>query len=298
MNMKSNFVHIKAYAALIAAPVLWGGALVAGRVVSAEIPPASAAFIRFAITSALLTLFVSLKKGAFPLPSRRSIPPLILAGASGVALFNLFLFAALSTVSAGRSAVIIAMTPAVVALVSVVRYGERQGALFPYALLLAFAGAALVISGGDIGSLLKKPLGLGELFMIGCVASWTVYSFAGRALLESISPTVAIMYTSAIGALILAIPAFIEGGIPVLFAAGPAVWGSLLYMSIGAAGIAHAFYYYGIREVGPSRSAIFMNLEPLSALLLGLFLLGESISLPLAAGALLVLAGVSLATRG
>ncbi len=68
-------------------------------------------------------------------------------------------------------------------------------------------------------------------------------------------------------------------------------------MSIGAAGIAHAFYYYGIREVGPGRSAIFMNLEPISALLLGLILLGETISLPLAAGALLVLAGVSLATR-
>lgn len=287
----------KAYAALFTAPILWGGALVAGRVISAEIPPASAAFIRFVITTIVLGMVVFLKEKRIPLPSRKLLPPLILAGASGVALFNLFLFAALSTVSAGRSAVIMAMTPAVVALVSAVRYREHPGALFPLALLLAFAGATLVISDGDIGSLLAQPPGIGELFMAGCVVSWTVYSFAGRAVLDRLSPLTAIMYTSAIGALLLSVPAFIEGGIPILAASGPGVWGSLLYMSVGAAGLAHALYYFGIREVGPSRSAIFMNLEPISALLLGLLLLGETVTAPLAAGALLVLAEVSLATR-
>jgi drug/metabolite transporter (DMT)-like permease len=289
--------RIKAYMALLTAPLLWGGALVAGRIVSAGVPPISAAFIRFVMTSFLLALVVRIKEGYFPRPKREAVPALVLAGLSGVALFNIFLFSGLALVSAGRSAVIIAMTPAMVALVSALLYKERQSILFPVALLLAFAGAVVVITEGNIASILRSPPGLGDLFMLGCVASWTVYSFAGRRAVQDVAPLTAIFYTSMIGAAALALPALLEGGIPVLFASPAIVWGNLLYMSIGAAGFAHVFYYIGIREVGADRSAIFMNLEPISALLLGLLLLGEAISLPLAVGSIMVLGGVSLATK-
>jgi drug/metabolite transporter (DMT)-like permease len=283
--------------ALFAAPMLWGGALVAGRVVSAEMPPISAAFVRFVVTTTLLALFLRIRGGKLPKPEKNILPALIAAGMTGVALFNVFLFSALATVSAGRSAVIIAMTPAVVAMISAIIYKEKHQKLFPLALILAFLGAAIVISEGDPPSLFRTPPGKGELFMIGCVFSWAAYSFAGKHVLKSFPPLPAIMYSSFFGALLLAIPAFLEGGLPRVFSASPSAWAGLLYMSIGAAGVAHVFYYYGISKIGPSKSAIFMNLEPISALFFGMVLLGEEITMPLAIGSVLVLSGVSLSVK-
>jgi drug/metabolite transporter (DMT)-like permease len=52
-----------------------------------------------------------------------------------------------------------------------------------------------------------------------------------------------------------------------------------------------------VQVVGPSRSAIFMNLQPIVGLLLAATLLGEQIGLWQVAGGLLVLGGVALTTR-
>lgn len=222
--------------------------------------------------------------------------PVVIAGLSGIALFNIFLFSGLQMVSAGRSSVIIASTPAVVALVSLVMREERHSPLFILSIVMAFLGASIVIAEGNPLSLLGKLPGRGDLLILGCVASWTVYSFAGKAVLKQLSPLTAIFYSSLIGAMILAIPAILEGRFHLLTEVGFAPWANLIYISLGAAGLAHVSYYYGIREVGPSRSAIFMNLEPVSAILLGAILLEESLSASLLIGTILVLAGVSFST--
>lgn len=283
-----------AYLALTAAPILWGGALVAGRIVSSAIPPFTAACVRFIVTSLLLYPVVYRMEGGIPRMPKKSRLPLFLAGLSGVALFNYFLFAGLQTVSAGRSSVIIASTPAVIALVSIITKEERHSPLFLIAIALAFFGAATVIADGNPASLLSTPPGKGDLLILACVASWTLYSFAGKKALEHVSSLTAVFFASLIGAVLLAVPAFLENSFHALLHADPVVLINLLYMSIGAAGLAHLSYYYGIQNIGPSRSAIFMNLEPVSAIILGVLLLGEILTVSLGIGTVLVLSGVSL----
>lgn len=73
-------------------------------------------------------------------------------------------------------------------------------------------------------------------------------------------------------------------------------WGVVLYQAILGA-LAHVWWYEGVRAVGPSRSAIFMNFQPVVGVLLASALLRETIGGAQLLGGTAVLVGVALTTR-
>jgi drug/metabolite transporter (DMT)-like permease len=92
-------------------------------------------------------------------------------------------------------------------------------------------------------------------------------------------------------------PALMTGLVPQALAASPTVWANLLFLGVGATGLAFLWYHDGIRALGAPRASIFINLVPVFATLLSTALLGETIGLALVAGGAMVLAGVVLANR-
>ena len=78
--------------------------------------------------------------------------------------------------------------------------------------------------------------------------------------------------------------------------ASPIAWAVVLYQAMLGA-LAHVWWYEGVKAVGASRSAIFMNLQPVVGVLLAAAILGESIGVAQALGGLAVLVGVTLTTR-
>ena len=73
-------------------------------------------------------------------------------------------------------------------------------------------------------------------------------------------------------------------------------WGVVLYQAILGA-LAHIGWYEGVRAVGSSRSAMFMNFQPVVGVLLAAVLLRESIGVAQLVGGVAVLTGVALTTR-
>lgn len=282
------------YVKLFLAPVIWGGALVAGRVVAVNLPPFTTTFLRFVAVTFFLLPVLYLQRGRLPRPSPKAFVLTAALSLSGVLLFNFFLFSGLRTVTAVRSSVIIAFTPAVVALTSTIFFRERINTLMGLGIAAAFVGAVAAISEGNISLILKGGLSAGDFFLLGCVLSWTMYSITAKYAMKELSPMTLLAYSSALGAVLLIPLALFEGGLSDLSSQPPETWYSLLYLSVGSAGIAYLFYYEGIKAVGPSRSAIFMNLEPVAAIGLGILILGESLSLPVAVGAGLVIGGLVL----
>jgi drug/metabolite transporter (DMT)-like permease len=115
--------------------------------------------------------------------------------------------------------------------------------------------------------------------------------------LRSLSGLTTLTYTSVIGAVLLT-PFAANGEILATLAeSGWAVWAGLLYLSFGASGVAYLWYYGGIRDVGPGKAAVFLNLEPVSAIVLGALLLGEELTWPVLTGAALVITGLYLVNR-
>jgi drug/metabolite transporter (DMT)-like permease len=74
-------------------------------------------------------------------------------------------------------------------------------------------------------------------------------------------------------------------------------WGAVAYSGLLAMVVAYLVWYRGVREIGPTRTAMFANLQPIVAVLIAWALLGEVPTLFQAAGAAAVIGGIYLARR-
>lgn len=285
------------YIKLALAPILWGGALVAGRVVSADLPPVTITWIRFLLVSVFLLPVLRLTEGRLPRPGWRDWGLLLILSATGVVLFNLFLFAGLKTVTAVRSSVLIALAPSVVAvtLITVFREPARGNALV--GILVAFVGALVTITNGNPGAALAGGISVGDGYLLACVLAWTVYTILARPAMRNLSALAVLTYASIIGTILLSPFAMHRDMAATLAGYSLTTWIGLFYLSFVAAGLAYLWYYVGIRDLGPDKAAVFLNLEPVSAIVLGVVLLGEPLTWPVLVGAVLVIAGVYLVNR-
>ncbi len=288
------------YIILITTMLFWGGTFIAGRILATSVAPASAAFLRFAIASAVLVSFVSMTKGRLPRPSGKQWFYLLLLGLTGVFSYNIFFFTGLRYINAGRASLIIASTPLVITVLATIFFKEQLTSRRLAGVLLSLVGAIIVISNGHPSLVLKLGFGPGEKALLGCVASWSAYSLIGRTVVSSLSPLVAVCYSSIIGTLLLFWPAFHEGllrGLPHLSLTD---WESLAYLGICGTAIGFSWYYKGIKKVGATRAGIFINLVPFFALILAWLILRENIRPVVLGGGVLILMGVALtnASRG
>jgi len=71
-------------------------------------------------------------------------------------------------------------------------------------------------------------------------------------------------------------------------------WVALGYLIVFATALGQQAWLYGVQGVGPSRAGVFVNLIPVSALLLSALVLGEAIGIREIVGIALILAGVWL----
>jgi len=285
------------YAKLVLTAVFWGGTFIAGRVVAAQTGPITATFLRFTLASVVLLALTRRREGPLPRLTHRQALLVLVLGLSGVVLYNLFFFSGLKTVGAGRASVIVAANPILIFLGSVVFFQERLTVGRLAGVLFSFSGAVTVISHGRLSTIFEGGLGWGELFIFGCVISWATYSLVGKVAMRDLLPRTAVTGSCLVGAAgLLGLALLPPGGENMLHLSG-GVWLSLAYLGLLGTALGFVWYYDGIRELGPSRAAIFINLVPISAVILAWLLLGETPDASLAVGACLVVLGVYLINR-
>ncbi|HAJ27669.1 MAG TPA: EamA family transporter [Syntrophus sp. (in: bacteria)] len=285
------------YLKLFLTAVLWGGTFVAGRIVAQEVEPAAGSFLRFAVASLLLLLMTWQAEGRLPIPRRKQMIPLLLLGITGVAAYNIFFFLGLKIIPASRASLIVATNPVFIALGSALLFKDRLTPGRMAGIALCLTGAVVVISRGDIIALLSHGVGQGETFILGCIVSWVSYSLIGRGVLKEITPLVAVTYACLIGTCLLAVPAVFEGMLSAVTGYSITSWSGILFLGILGTVVAFIWYYEGIKTLGPTRAAVFINFVPVSGVILGWLILDETINLSLILGALLVISGAWLTNR-
>ncbi|MCP4993463.1 MAG: DMT family transporter, partial [Gammaproteobacteria bacterium] len=266
------------YFYLTMAAIFWGGTFVAGKLLSHEIDPYSAAFLRFLLASLLLMPMVYLKERRFPPITWRQFIAVVLLGLTGIFAYNVFFFSGLKTVEAGRAALIIAANPVLIALLSWLFFGEsitlRKGA----GILISVAGAMVVIAKGDIFRLLSGSVGTGELFLMGCVISWVSYTIIGKRVLVAMTPLTAVAYSCVVGAVALFLPALKQGLGAAVMHLDFQMWLNLLYLSVLGTVLGFVWFYRGVKEIGPARAGQFINIVPVSGVFFGTLFLGEQLT--------------------
>jgi drug/metabolite transporter (DMT)-like permease len=280
------------YVKLFLTAAFWGGTFIAGRLVAADIEPFCAAFFRFAIAAVFLAAFVLRAEGGLPRLRRRQILPVILLGMTGVFAYNVFFFKGLQFIPAGRASLIIALNPIGISALSAVFFKEKLTWVACAGICLSVTGAAVVITNGHLAQIWQRGIGTGELFILGCVASWVSFSLIGKAVMSGMSPLAAVCYSAFIGAAALLFPALANGMAVSMWHYAAADWASLFYLGFFGTVLGFFWYYDGIRKIGPAKASVFINFVPVSAIILAYFILGEAVTPSLFIGAVLVLGGV------
>jgi len=284
------------YLKLLLMAIFWGGTFVVGRTLVQTVGPFAAAFFRFAIASVFLVFLLRRAEGRLTWPQKSQIIAVILLGLTGALLYNFFFLKGLKMIEAGRASVIIANNPIFIALLSAYFFKERLNLVKVIGIIISVAGAIVVVSRGQVFEILQGGLGLGEMYIFGCVASWVAFSLIGKAVMENLSPLRAVTYSSIAGTLFLAAPAFLEGGFGFL-AYSLSEWASIFYLGVFGTVLGFLWYYQGIQKIGPTRAGLFINFVPISAILLAFMFIGEPITMSLLIGTVLVSSGVYLTNR-
>ena len=271
--------------------VIWGINFVVTKYATTIFKPVAFTGLRVG-TAALFLLLVALLRGKIALP-RRDVIGLLLVGMVGNGLYQLFFVHGLARTRAGNAALIVAAAPAFIALFARVRGLERVKRMTLVGIALSVLGVGLVIVGSASSSNRKTTL-LGSLLVFFGVLCWSVYTIM-------LQP-----YTKRIDVIKLSAITMVGGAVPLLIASTPALigtnwsavgrggWLALFYSSVISMGVAYFFWYRGLRVLGPTRTAVYANLQPIIALLVAWAFLGEIPTIFQGVGAATIVAGVFL----
>ncbi len=293
----SNQTNLITYLKLLLMALFWGGTFIAGRLLVGEVEPFAAAFLRFAIASIVLLIITLRTHKKLPPIQRNQWFPLLILGLSGVFAYNFLFFRGLQLIEAGRAAVIIANNPIVIAIFAAIYFGEKLNLLKIIGIILSVCGAIVVITQGDPASLLRNGIGVGDLYILGCVGCWVTYSLVGRSAMRGLSPLVAVTYSALIGTLLLFPAAWLEGLPKQIADYSLTAWLSLFYLGLCGTVLGFVWYYQGIQKIGSTRAGQFINFVPISAIILSAWLLDEPLTTSLLIGVFLVSSGVYLTNR-
>jgi drug/metabolite transporter (DMT)-like permease len=146
-------------------------------------------------------------------------------------------------------------------------------------------------SGGDLSGDLW-----GDLLAVSGAATWAAYSVAIAPLMRRYSPfrlSAVLLFAAFVGLALLGSPQLRDQG----FDLGALVWLGFAFAVVGPLVITNLLWFTAIDRVGPSRSALYANLQPFLAAIIALLLLSESLTKLEVAGGLAIGAGIVLARR-
>jgi len=282
------------YIKLLFTAIFWGGTFVAGRALADQVPPFSAAFLRFAMAAVPLSIMMVNTHGRFPKMTINMLVSMLLLGLSGVFCYNLFFFKGLHFIPAGRASIIIANNPIFIALAAAFFFKEKLTTAKIMGILMSVSGAIIAITKGDLQMIRNQGIGIGEGYIFLAVLSWVSYSLIGKKIMQNYSALQAVACSSLIGAVLLFPAALFEGLASDIPTYSFLNWINLAYLGIFGTVLGFVWYYEGINTLGPSKASLFINFVPISAIIMAFFILEEPITDSLLIGAILVTAGVYL----
>lgn len=253
------------YGLVTLSTLFWGMNFALAGPVMVDEPPLYAAAMRFLLASVVIVVLAVARREPLMQRARRHAGVFLMIGTVGIGVFNLLFFFALQRTSAANASLIMATNPLLTMLLAALLVGERPSASQLVALPLALLGVAVVITGGDLQRLASLHVASGDLIMLGADVSWAFYNVLGRRYMPAGSPLANTTLMMIAGTLILVIAALASDEVPVMPGITSGV--SLMIMALGGTVLAYLFWTTGIARLGAGRTALFLNLVPVFAML-------------------------------
>ena len=246
----------------------------------------------------ILGLAVALRK-QFALPNKNEWGYFALLGFLGITFHQWLQSNALKTSEASTTAWIVATTPVFMALLGWLILKERLNGIKTVGILLAFIGVLLVVSDGDLASISIGKFGApGDILILISSINWAVFSALSRRGLKKYSASLMIFYVMLLGWIFSSV-LFIGGGNYVEIAAlSVNGWLGVLFLGVFCSGLAYIAWYDALQALSTAETGVFLYIEPLIAMVVAFFILGEPITIASLFGGGVILFGVWLVNKG
>ena len=311
------------YVLLVLAALFWSGNFIIGRAVHEAVPPIGLAFWRWAVAS-LIILAAAYPHLVRDWPALRAgWRNIVLLAVLGVTAYNTLVYVGLQTTSAINSLLMQSTMPVVIILMTFLLFGERFTLLQATGVLVSLGGAVTIVSKGDWVALLRLSFNVGDIWVMGAVASYAAYSALLRRRLSfnvgDIWVMGAVASYAAYSALLRRRPSvhplsllaatFITGTIALapfygwetlVVRAMPgdlATVGAVAYLAVFPSVLAFFCYNRGVQAVGANRAGVFIHLVPVFGIFMAVAFLGEELSLTHLLGMGLIFTGIAIAAR-
>ena len=268
--------------------VIWGIPYLLIKIAVVELTPATLVLLRTTLGAALL-LPLAIARGEVRSLSRHW-KPVVAYTFVEVAAPWILLADAERKLSSSLAGLLIAGVPLVGAVLAwVVGGGDRPDARRAGGLLLGFVGVGLVV-GFDIGS--DDLVAVGEVAVV--VLGYAIGPMIVARRLRGV-PTVGVVAASLALSAIVYLPAGIAQ-LPARLPSAP-VLASVVTLGVICTAVAFLVFFALIGEVGPIRATIIAYVNPAVAVVLGVALLAEPLTVAMAVGFGLIAVGSFVATR-
>ena len=278
--------------AAMVSSALGGAAVGATRYVAASLDPVALGAFRFGIGFVLLLPVARLQGGRWP--ARSDWPKAIGLGLLFFALFPILFNASLRYTTAARGALALSTLPLLTmgaaALLGMEALTRRKTA----GVLVAMGGVALALVTG----LASAPSGAwrGDALMVGAALCMALYNVGSKPVIRRCGPIPFTVVAMGVGSVCLLTIAATSGGFAPVARFGIEQWLAVGYLGVFGGAIAFFLWAFALAHTTPTRVAIAVTVNPVTASLVGAAVLDEPITWNVGAGLIAVLAGICIAT--
>ncbi len=280
----------KGFLALGSASAIWGGMYVASDALMRTVPPFVLLELREAI-SAVVLLAIAARSGGIRV-RRRDYPLVLSCGVIGFTVSIGLQFSGTHYAGAALGSLVTASSPVFIAILGAIFLSETVPLRRWIAIGIALAGVVVVV-----GAPATAPeTTFGVLLLGGAAIAWAIYTVQSASLLRRYPAVTVVGAATLVGAvtsLPLAAWSFLESPHPLPTTAGG--WAEVAYISLAGMALAFFLWIWGFKHVPASRGGVMLLFQPVFGIALGALLLGESLGVMSAIGALLVCVGVAFA---
>ncbi len=284
-----------AYLAAIGAAMLWGASFLLTKIVLTQLGPMATAALRWGVAAiALIALSMATARGREVL--RRALSQdgwaFLGLGLVGVSLFYTLQNLALVYTTSVDVGLIMNGFPTLTAVLGVWLLGERLTRRALGGVVAALVGVTLITLGGLAGAEITARARLvGDLLAVAATLLGALYIVGGKRAVSSYDPLTVTALAGLFGALML-MPMAAWEGFTLRLSLG--VWVALFGLALGSGAAANWLWWSAARRLPISRAGVFLYITPVVSTILGVLVLGESLTIATAAGAGFVIGGVML----
>ena len=293
--MSKNYL---AYGLLLLATFFWSGNFIVGKFAYLfEVPPLTLNFFRWASVWLILIPF-TYKDIYVNLPDiKKNWLVISFMGVATISTFNSVVYFALNYTQVINAVLVLAAIPAATIVLSSLMNIEKTNIFQLLGLFLSIIGIATIISNADIKKIISLSFNKGDLWMLVCIFTWSIYSTLLKKYKFKFSQFSLIQLMVSVGILFLIPQFFYEKSIGLELNYNKAFFAILFYIVFFPAIAAYYCWQKGVEIIGPNRASMFIQLMPLFSAIMAIIIFNEKFQLFHFIGALFIVTGIYLSNR-